>query len=77
LFGQLNAIDDMNKITPIVENPSPIHNLINARRDAPFHSPKQIDQVIPVATEVVMTVGQAILAANFFGNKTLAESPYV
>ena len=72
-----NAIDDINKITPIAERPSPVHNFDSARLDAPFHSPKHIDKAIPVATEVVITMGQAILAANFFGNKTLADSPYV
>ncbi len=61
----------------MLARPSPVCSLDNAWLDAPFHSPKQIDKAIPVATEVVITVGQAIPAANSFGNKTLAESPYV
>jgi hypothetical protein len=35
-----------------------------------------MDKAIPVTTDAVIMVGQAILAANFFGNKTLADSPY-
>jgi len=67
----------MKRITPVAERISPLHKFDSAMLDAPFHSPKHIDKTIPVATDVVIIVGQAILAANFFGNKTLADSPYV